>query len=140
MLCGLAKTSELLTKKGNTASSYLLNKTELEEWYYSLARKEEDLYFIKLNTAGKYVFRLEINNKLKYDVSEVLSGLQENSKDPVFLGYPYGLVEADKFARVSLREQDMLKLQLRGKLGKDFEKLKPYLNSTNAHDVLDNIG
>ena len=55
------------------------------------------------------------------------------------MGYPYGLIEADRFARVSNQERDSLKLRLRVMLGKEFKRIEKYINSTNAHEILDNI-
>ena len=101
---------------------------------------EVDMYITKLNKNSRYIFKLEIFNKNKFDINEILSILKSNSKDPVFLGYPYGLIEADKFARIGNREKDYLKTIFLAKLGKDNEKIAQYLNTMNAHSVLDRIG
>ena len=70
-------------------------------WKYRLFEGAVPIYVVKLNENSKKCFRVEgqIND-------EVLSLLVENSKDPTFIGYPYGLIEADKFARVSNEEKD----------------------------------
>ena len=62
-----------------------------------------------------------------------------NAKDPVFLGYPYGLIEADKFARCQENEKDYLKTRFIQKTTKDYKKIKQILNTNKAHDLLDNI-
>ena len=60
-----------------------------------------------------------------------------NCTDPIFIGYPYGLVEADRVARVSNHEKESLKTMFMVKLrNKNVEK---YLSSVNAHDILDRI-
>ena len=46
---------------------------------------------------------LDITNQLDEDY--ILS-LVDNSKDPVFYGYPYLLIEADKLARVTNKEKE----------------------------------
>ena len=57
--------------------------------------------------------------------------------DPVFIGYPYGLVEADRIARISNQEKESLKTMFLVKLrNKNIEK---YLSSVNAHEILDRI-
>ena len=73
------------------------------------------------------------------DINKICSLLSLNAKDPVFIGYPYGLVEADKLARISNQEADLLKTQLMVSFGKDWKKVKNSLNSMNAHQILDNI-
>ena len=133
-ICGLSKTTTLLTKNGNSVNAYLTKLTNKNVWYYNVDSK---LYFLKLHDKSKHVFRFETFDK---DIDDVFSLLKENSKDPVFLGYPYGLIEADKFARVSKKEKEILQLQLMTKFKKNVDDLTPYLSSLNAHDVLDNIG
>ena len=51
-----------------------------------------------------------------------------------------GLIEADKFARVSKKEKEILQLQLMTKFKKNLAHLTPDLSSLDAHDILDNIG
>ena len=97
------------------------------------------MHIVKLNKNSRYIFKLEIFNKNKYEINEIMSILKNNSKDPVFLGYPYGLIEADQFARISNKEKDYLKTIFLAKLGKDNDKIAQYLNTLNAHNVLDSI-
>jgi hypothetical protein len=141
-LFGLSKTTSLLTKGGSSAVAALSGFERKQEWVYYLGRANEkkhnaDLYFLKLNKKSDYILRFEAN-KIEH-VNEVFSLLAENSKDPIFLGYPYGLIEADMFARVSKKEKEALQLQLMVLLGREGEKIKPYLNALNAHDILDSI-
>ena len=65
--------------------------------------------------------------------------LSANCKDPVFIGYPYGLIEADKNARISNQEKDMLLTLFSTKFGKDWERIKESLSNIDAHEILDNI-
>ena len=62
----------------------------------------------------------------------------ENSQDALFLGYPYGLIVADKFARVSHEEKKSLKMNFL--LKADNREIAEYLSTTDAHDILDNLG
>ena len=132
-VAGLSKTTNLITKNGLSVGGYLNQYTDKKNWYYNI---NENLFFVKLHKNSKYVFKLEYNQK---QINELFSLLINNSKDPVFLGYPYGLVEADRFARVSKQEADLLKIQIRTKLKENFKQLEPHLNSLNSHDILDNI-
>jgi hypothetical protein len=146
IITGLAKTCSLLTQRGDSLISKLKKISTLKTWYYypvAFPNKKNhlaDIYFVKLNKNSDYVFRFEVYNKKDYDINEILFLLKQNSKDPVFLGYPYGLIEADKFARISNKETESLKLKLRIKFGKNIKKVENYLDNLNAHEILDNIG
>jgi hypothetical protein len=144
-IAAISKTSELFTEKGNALIPILNELSPKEEWYYHPLVKIEnqnhkaDIYILKLNKNSKHTFKFEISNKTKYKIDEILSILKENSKDPVFLGYPYGLIEADNFARVSNKEKDYLMTIFLTKLGKNNEKIAQYLNTSNSHNILDSI-
>ena len=147
VVSAFCKTSTLLTEKGMPIPPLLSRLSTIDEpWYYhpivninSVGHKAE-MYFIKLNRNSGYVFRYELYKNNVYDINEILSLLKANSKDPMFRGYPYGLIEADRFARVSNNEKEQLKLRLMISLGKENKELISYLNTANAHDVLDGIG
>ncbi len=137
-VCALSKTSSLLTKKGNSVNALLNSLGPDNEWYYKIAEsKDFDIYFVKLNSKSSYTFRLDIQKE--NDKNKVFYNLKNNSSDPVFLGYPYGLIEADSNARVSNKEIEFLQMQLIVKFGKDFKKFRRYLQSQDAHSILDNI-
>ncbi len=126
-ICSLAKTSSLFTTSGNSPI-ILLNKISLQDcWSYFLENKT---YFVKLHQKAKHVFRFEGN-------PEALPHLIKNSQDPLFLGYPYGLIFADKLARISNTERNSLKTKFL--LKKENREILNYLNTTNAHDILDTI-
>jgi hypothetical protein len=144
IVCALSKTSELFTEKGNALIPVLEELAPKEEWfYYPLVEIEDNshkaqLHITKLHKNSKHAFKLEIFNKVNYDRSNTFSLLRENSTDPVFLGYPYGLIDADKGARITNNEKEHLKTIFLTKLGKD-EKFSSYLNTLNAHNILDSI-
>ncbi|MBW2980906.1 DNA double-strand break repair nuclease NurA [Candidatus Woesearchaeota archaeon] len=141
IVSALSKTSTLLTTKGHSISNILDSISPNNSWYYYPVAEannpshQADIFFIKLNEKSRYTFRFELYKKQKYDINAVLNMLARNSKDPVFLGYPYGLIEADRFARVSNQEKEYLKMILHTKLKDKWSSL----NSLNAHDILDNI-
>lgn len=135
LISALTKNSSLITKNGNTPSSVLesLSKERDDIWYYYPSAEINDknhpaeLYFLKLHPKSKFIFRFEIYNKQKtVDADKVIGYLALNSQDPVFLGYPYGLVDADSFARVTEEETKYLALRF-----KSMDK--------NAHSILDSI-
>ncbi|MBI4980066.1 hypothetical protein HZC30_00745 [Candidatus Woesearchaeota archaeon] len=123
----LAKTSSLFTISGNSPV-VLLNKINPPGcWSYFVDGKT---YFVKLHQRAKHVFRFDGNK-------EVLSILAANSHDAIFLGYPYGLIHTDKFARVSNEERNALRMQFL--LRKENKEILEYLSTSDAHEVLDNL-
>ncbi|MBU0615417.1 MAG: DNA double-strand break repair nuclease NurA [Nanoarchaeota archaeon] len=126
---GLAKTSELLTKNSDSFSAILSKNQPFPVWSYSV---NEKTFFVKLHKSSKYVFKYQANQG---DL-EILPSLKDNSTDPVFLGYPYGLIEADRFARVTNQETEIAKIKF---LTKTKNKLDIYQNALNAHSILDSI-
>ena len=136
----MSKKTQLITDSGDSAAIALANLTNLNSWYYYPIAKSTnsiEIFITKLHKLSKYIFRFELyksqNNK-DSNVAEIFSLLALNSKDPVFFGYPYGLVDADKNARVSNNEKQYLKTIFSSKVD-----LSKYETTLNAHHVLDNI-
>lgn len=124
----LAKTCSLFTTSGNNPM-VLLNKMGGQGcWTYHMKNKT---YFVKLHEKAKHVFRFEGN-------PEILPHLMNNSRDALFLGYPYGLILADQLARVSNEEKNSLRMNFL--LRKENKDIMEYLNATNAHEILDRMG
>jgi len=126
--CSLAKSSSLFTASGNSPVVLLNRLSPAECWSYFV---EDESYFVKLHEKSKHVFRFTGNK-------DFLPFLAENSTDALFLGYPYGLIAVDRFARVSNEEKKSLRMNLL--LKADNKEIAKYLSATNAHDILDNLG
>ena len=124
----LAKTSSLCTTAGQNPLVLLQKFGPPGCWQYRLAEK---ISFVKLHPHAKHVFRFEGNMAM-------LPHLVENSKDAVFLGYPYGLILADKLARVSNDEKKSLMMNFL--LRKENREIVDYLHATDAHEILDRLG
>ena len=86
-----------------------------------------------------YAFVIDIHKDCKDKIPEICSSLAYNSKDPVFLGYPYGLVEADQFARCQEYEKKFLQTRFLQSSRENFAQIRRFINTNNAHDVLDSI-
>jgi len=144
-IAAISKTSELFTEKGNAIIPVLNEIAPNNEWYYhplveiNNPAHKADLLITKLHKSSRYVFKLEIFKETNKDTNQILSTIKNNSKDPVFLGYPYGLIEADQFARVTNNEKDYIKTMFLTKVGKDNKKIAHYLNTLNTHNILDSI-
>jgi len=127
-VCAIAKTSSLCTTLGNSPV-ILLNKLGPEGcWSYQLHEKTS---FVKLHKDAKHVFRFEGDMR-------ILSYLLKNCTDALFLGYPYGLLLADTMARVSNAETKSFRIKFL--LNKENKDIAEYIHSSNAHDILDNLG
>lgn len=140
-IVSVAKTNQLFTKNGLAAQVVLEKMTDKKIWYHKLYSplKESDpkIYLTKLSKNSKHSFRTDI--LISGDDSFVFYNLSLNSKDPVFLGYPYGLIVADAQARVTNEEKESEKTRTLMLLGKKNSELLASFNSKNAHDILDKI-
>ncbi|MBI2653463.1 DNA double-strand break repair nuclease NurA [Candidatus Woesearchaeota archaeon] len=143
ILSGLSKTTSLFTDNGNLLSVVLSNMSPLHPWYYypiveiGNPSHRAEMFFVKFHEKSRHVFRFEIFNQQKPKAEETINILATNCVDPIFLGYPYGLIEADRIARVSNNEKESLKMMFLIKLrNRNVEK---YLSSVNAHEILDRI-
>lgn len=143
-VCALSKTSSMLSSAGFPVSVLLENSSPGGIWYYhpvidtSASEVKREVYFAKFHPGSDYVFKFETFDS-RPESELVFSLLAANSRDPVFLGYPYGLVEADRFARVSNRECECLKTMFMAKAGGEWRHLDSASKAIDAHSVLDNI-
>jgi len=145
IVCGLSKTTALMTDKGNSIAN-ALNKFNIDgKWLYHPVAEiktnnhKAEMSFTKLHESSKYIFRFEIYKEQKEKINDVINLISNNCKDAVFVGYPYGLIEADRNARISNQEKDMMLTFFSTKLGKDWEKIKESITSIDAHEILDSI-
>ena len=143
ILTALSKTSSLFTDNGNLLGVVLGNISPLSKWLYhpiveiNNINYKAEMFFIKFHDKSTHVFKFEIFNVQKAKAEETIRELANNCIDPIFIGYPYGLVEADRIARVSNNEKESLKTMFLVKLkSKNIEK---YISSANAHEILDRI-
>lgn len=140
IVAGVSKTNSLLTDKGHSLSM-VLSGMKKGSWNYNPVAKidsdnlKADIWFARLHEKSEYIFRVDVAG----NAEELLSELKRNSRDPVFLGYPYGLIDVDRLARISNQEKEYLRTRLMVELGDDWKELKKYQNSLNAHSILDNI-
>ena len=151
LLVGLSKTSSIFTTKGLSLLGAINTLAEKEgikgNWYFPVAEStavdhQVIITIAKLNPASDWVFRVEVQrdqyNKLDDRVDEVFSLLCQNSCDPTFPGYPYGLIDADGFARVAFDEiayyRSLIVSEI-SRLGKA-SRFLPHIHSGDAHEIL----
>lgn len=89
---GLAKTNSLFTDSGASAVSVVQKHAPGGVWCCKLT---DSISIVKLHSKSNYAFVLH-----SVVPEKVFSLLVQNSSDACFFGYPYGLILADKIARV----------------------------------------
>ncbi len=128
---GFSKTSNLYTDSGDNALTYLLKIAPFKSWIYVNSAKpikqSPHLFIAKLHTNAN-PFKIESFDNNHEPINKIFS----YCKDPIFQGYPYGLILADKYARVSNSEKHYLRTFIK-------TNLKSYEASKNAHEILDKI-
>lgn len=153
ILTGLSKTSYLYTDTGLSlmgAVQKFASESSISygAWYFPVAEAmnaDHDVVIlvVKLQEASERVFRYEIQrsqfHKLsQQEVEEILAQLAINSSDVSFPGYPYGLIDADRFARIRNDEvghyQSIILSEI-SKLGK-WDKFARHMRAIDAHNVL----
>lgn len=136
ILAALSKTSSLVTSTGNDLLSVLKRRGPDKWLYHPIADIENDdhkaeICAVKLHEHAKHAFRFEILKNQKEKLRDAASLLAANSNDYQFPGYPFGLMDADKFARVSERERIYLRSL--------FASLSIDESTSDAHDVLNRV-
>ncbi len=131
-LLGLSKTTNIITNTGESIINALIKLTEMTEWSYNaLKHNEINISFVKLNKKSQHAFRLDSLEEQNHEL--IIQSLIWNSTDITFPGYPYGLIEADYFARVTLAEAENIKATF---LAQNQEFLEKQITSQNAHDLI----
>lgn len=137
LLIGVAKSSNKKEKDSTNIvdmklSSELIKYKEKKTWYTTTQKnKHFTTTFCKYHALSKYCFRTDIPILPGIEPKKVLGFLVFYSNDLTFLGYPYGLVDADLTARVSNTQKEYYKTLYEQYTKKEIIK--------NSHDVLDNI-
>jgi len=111
LIAGLAKTAALLHPA--LVPTALLDREG--EWYVRLARvtsRGSDLYAAKFHRAAIAPYFVEVVGADERSIEDLFNALFSDSLDPHLPGYPHGLIDADRNARVGMHEAE----HLRGKI------------------------
>ncbi|KHO45193.1 MAG: hypothetical protein QS98_C0012G0033 [archaeon GW2011_AR3] len=146
-VCALAKTTSMLSDDGHAIIERLSKLHNNGKWLVRIALRSEKpdpvlVCFARLNEHSRHIFRIEIKllpGSQDSMVNEIAACLSMDSKDIAFPGYPYGLITADRFARVSSNEAAYLKTVFMARSGKGWDEISRAQYSLNAHDVLDSM-
>ncbi len=153
-VCALAKTSRLLTRGGEPLLDRvheISSEAGHAAWSIDVAEQvsSHDQGFVmavKLHPNAVFPFRFEILREQYAEMDDaerdrVLSSLAANSEDVSFLGYPYGLVDADRYAQVRRGDVSMYGALLESRLraGGDRPRMLRSMKSYRAHDRLNGV-
>lgn len=153
-LCALAKTSSLLTTTGFPLAYAVDSIAETEKvpapWlYYPLCENKNpghpaEIFVVKLHKNSARAFRFEMDKhsaQIEGNVISAISEISANSCDASFIGYPYGLIDADAMSRISFREAQNYRAMLSSVLEKKgaLASIQKLSGAIDAHDVLNEI-
>jgi hypothetical protein len=151
IVCGLTKTSRLLMTSGEPM---LARIQEIAEdvthgtWFVEVADMASSdnrghMLAAKFHPQSKHIFRFEIlqdqfsamNDEEK---NHILASLVANSGDIAMPGYPYGSIDADRFAQVRKNELEMYRGMMMAEMSKlvEWKRLQKYTLTTKFHDDL----
>lgn len=154
IVCGLAKTSRLITESGDPLLARIAEIAEdvkFGRWYVKVAEEvsPDDRGFMlaaKFHEKSPHVFRFEIlreqfNELDPDDLNSIMSSIVANSQDVAMIGYPYGAVDADRFAQVRMDELNMYRGFVLSEMLKkpEWKKFQKYIASIRTHDVLNRV-
>ncbi len=143
IVVGFSKTCSLITTRGYSLVAsihHLSKKLDIEApWYYhpialGIKTIRGDMFAVKLHPNSDYVFRVEVYPEDRAE--EALGSLVPMANDPIFLGYPYGLIDADINARITDEEARMYS-QVIYNHADEFTRLQA--NALNSHDIISEV-
>ncbi|MBI2176239.1 hypothetical protein HYU40_02715 [Candidatus Woesearchaeota archaeon] len=138
----VAKTCSLLTSNGEPLIEAAERTSSGKDGYVLVAegiseRHNAAVAVAKLNKSANYLFRVEAATA--EDLKKLLPELKSQSNDLAFPGYPYGLIMADRFARVSDNDADVTKAKIRATADGETRKLLQSEKALDAHSILDSM-
>ena len=156
VLCGLAKTSTLMTTDNLPLIGRASDLAEAaglggRRWFVGVCDRAtaDDMgytYIVRFHERSRYVFRFGVLGGQRAamssaEVESVLSSIAANSSDISIPGYPYGAIDADRFAKVRNREasmhRNMLDAEIAGRPGGD--SITAQIRSMSMHQALNRV-
>ncbi|MFH1181704.1 MAG: DNA double-strand break repair nuclease NurA [Candidatus Woesearchaeota archaeon] len=141
IVVAVAKTNTVLATDGRLFAETLEKNQPAGAWRYGNVaevtsdRHRAELEFVKLHEKSRHIFRLEVYKKQANEAEKAVNMLAMTANDVTFPGYPYGLIIADRIARVSESDAEYLKAR-----NIESEKMfKHGIRALNAHEILDSM-
>lgn len=149
-IAGLSKSSTIYLEGGFPIAGTvdgMARRKGYKMWIIELGRSEEwahraTVFYTKLHEDADRAYRLDVYERAtREQLERLLRGLIESSAYFGYPGYPYPLIDAHAYAKVSRSEADNLKAQLIDRLSADeAEKLELMERAMTGHDILDSLG
>lgn len=151
IVCGLTKSSRLIMESGEPLLARIQEIAEnvpFETWFVEIADMASSdnrghMLAAKFHPKSKHVFRFEIlrdqfNRMDDLEKNDVLASIAANSHDLAMPGYPYGSIDADRFAQVRKNELEMYRGLMVAEMTKvaEWKRLQKYTLTTKFHDDL----
>lgn len=95
----------------------------------------KNTYLVKLHPRASHVFRVDVAG----DARSLLGALAAYASDPSFFGYPYPLILADKYAKVTQQDIAAQQALFASRAGMSWQSLKKAMTGMNAHTIIDKI-
>ena len=130
---GVCKTTTALTDTGVSVPLFLSRQKEGAWVYVPEEQGIVKIGFVHLHAKADRAYRIDVTNGSLEDAAALLAS---QSNDASFLGYPYGLVDADCMAAVREGEKKMLRQLFFAKCG---NALKNIEQAADAHDLLNQL-
>ncbi len=141
VLGSVAKTCSLLADNGESLIS-AAEEIGNGEGYIVVAegkseRHKATIAIARLNKSSGHLFRVEAASLS--ELSELAAALREQSNDLAFPGYPYGLVMADRLARVTNADTEMAQAKVRATAKGEMKSMLKNEKALDAHRILDSM-
>ena len=138
----VAKTCSLLTTEGEPLIAAADRISEGKDGYIIVAHEKSERHkatacVARLNQNASYLFRVE--TAAAGDLETFLAALKLQSNDVAFPGYPYGLIMADRFARISDNDAEITKSKMAATANAEMKELLKQEKAINAHRILDSM-
>ncbi len=138
----VAKTCSLLADSGEPLIEAAERASSGKEGYILVAEGKSERHsaavaVARLNASSNYLFRIEAADSS--ELGKLVAALKPQSNDLAFPGYPYGLIMADRFARISDSDADVTKAKIRATADGETRKLLQSEKALDAHRILDSM-
>ena len=142
ILCGLSKTSRKLASGGRPLTDIMMEEASGNISYMDAGENGNfHTICIMLHAQSRWAYRLDIDGQIYHDmgrecVGSVVASLAANASDSFMPGYPYGLLDADRRARVGKAEMVMATSMLRALLDGGPRRM---LSLNTQHEYLNRV-
>ncbi|MBI2145686.1 hypothetical protein HYU18_05210 [Candidatus Woesearchaeota archaeon] len=138
----VAKTCSLLADTSESLISAAEKLGGGKEGYIIVAKGKSEKHkatvaIARLNRFSQHSFRIEAADEEQ--LAKLAASLKRQSNDIAFPGYPYGLVMADEFARISNSEAALQKAKTMATAKGHIRQLLTEARALNAHSILDRL-